>query len=72
MLAGVIRHFSIAPSSKRASRSPSHGFPMPFIKPFAKEPAEWFGTVRVTHLTVNALRAVASLEFGPATAGRDD
>ena len=39
---------------------------------FAKAPAEWFGTVRVTYLTVNALRAVASLEFGSAMAGRDD
>jgi hypothetical protein len=37
-----------------------------------KGPAEWFGTVRVTYLTVNALRAVAFLEFGPAMAGRDD
>jgi hypothetical protein len=38
---------------------------------FAKGPAEWFGTVCVTYLTVNALRAVAFLEFEPATVGRD-
>jgi len=35
-------------------------------------PFDRLATVRVTYLTINALRAVASLEFGPVTAGRDD
>jgi hypothetical protein len=41
-------------------------------QPFAKKPAEWFGTVRVAYLAITGLRTVASLEFGPAPAGRDD
>jgi hypothetical protein len=41
-------------------------------QPFAKKPAEWLGTVRVTYLTINGLRTVASLEFRPGPARRDD
>jgi hypothetical protein len=39
---------------------------------FSKGPADWFGAGRFTYPTINALRAVAFLEFGPAMAGHDD